>query len=142
MDFNNYFKDMQMLFEHFLQKKKSPYTCCYLTWAKFLTAHLIENLKHNIEADENHIIYQLLNVVPLVKSWEDTSDAFKINALAPQDDCVSANQLKSAPITCTELLDHACLQLTRSTPQCTLRTQLFNYSIRWQYWQGKTYTTI
>ena len=133
MDFNNYFKDIQILFEHFLREKKSPYTCCYLTWAKFLTAHLIENLKHNIEADENHIIYQLLNVVPLAKSWEDTSDAFKINTLAPQGNCVSANQLKSAPITCTELLDHACLQLTRSTPQCTLRTQLFNYSIRWQY---------
>lgn len=35
---------------------------------------------------------------------------------------------KFAPITCTELLDHACLQLTRSTPQCTLRTQLFSHN--------------
>ena len=43
---------------------------------------------------------------------------------------------KSVPITCTELLDHSYMQLKTGTPRYTLRTQLFNYSIRWQYQQG------
>ena len=154
---------MQMLFEHFPRKKRSLYTCCYLTWANFFSTHLTKNLQHTIEADEIHIIYQLLNAVLLVKCWHKwyfQDQHFGTTRRSCESKSIYILSRKSAPITSTELLDHVYMQLTRGTPWYTLQRQLFNtqtISARYQTiiatnkslsrtyqlcWRNKTYTSI
>lgn len=74
---------------------------------------LIKGLQHTIEADEIHIIYQLLNVTLLVKCLDHEMPS-RSTPGAPQKDCARANQficyleiaLLSPLLNFTKLLDH------------------------------------
>ena len=77
---------------HSAWKKELVHQLYCLTWAQFLTAHLIKDLQHSVEAGKIHIIYQLFNEALPGKCWEDSSNTFKTTTLTPHGDCVNANQ--------------------------------------------------